>query len=876
MKNFYLTPVSAGVICATCLFSGCGWTGSDPQGGSEASELKRVAPEKEHLPESEAAIQELVLRFGPVGYWPANEGEGTVLRDRSGNDNDGRIYNVPWRDGSLIFDNDTYQWIQVPYTNAFGAENFSMGGWLFSAHDLNPQRESRLGAILVGQPFRPADRRIDDAASWANEKLKWESLWGERTPGTANLRYGLLPNDGTTTYLEVASGEGDDVLGTVADEVSFSANQWQHLFYTYDAVNGKGSLYLNGGLVKSVENVPWQPSRSPLVIGAGRWGTFNLGGNASLDGTLRQIAFFDRTLTADEVKDLCDTTKPLVDPQIEPYSKRYARRNATFNQLVRARSFNLEEYAQLTAADLIAKIQDQNSDQLIRAKAVLQLASMESEAQTAIPVLAAELRQQIDADGAHLPKIEEVFRNSLIRALLDIGLDNARVNELLVETLLKPFFEGIDTNQPYFNKIRPLIQDGKWFEGLAAYHAHVKSLPKVQKRRGWGSYVSMEEIVEVSRIFPLGAEYFDGYLIGGVPYTDAGYSAYNIVDNTPAGYSYLTMIEPISYEEAVRRFDKHLKGLTDKGPGREATSKNGQKITKEWTRVKIVKISPDGKRESSYLHGEWFIFDGRDEKMYGWSVISDEEGYIHLLGGQHNTPMQNNYIPGSWEKLGIARGEDRPSNMYWVSKRPHDITEFEFVGKRNNPRALTGGLNYMSLARSRSGEMFLYARGSTWNWALHRYDADKKRWIEIKGSQEKMMEDAKKHNAEWYANLGRTVPYHGPSDGLVFAWQPGAYNFNRTWPHLTGSVARGITFDLSGRMHVGLAVLGVIEGGEVAHRPVYAYSDDLGETFHRADGEPLKLPLTNNPIPGYNADRTLEPARTHFEVWASLVRELNP
>jgi hypothetical protein len=146
----------------------------------------------------------------------------------------------------------------------------------------------------------------------------------------------------------------------------------------------------------------------------------------------------------------------------------------------------------------------------------------------------------------------------------------------------------------------------------------------------------------------------------------------------------------------------------------------------------------------------------------------------------------------------------------------------------------------------------------------------------IKGSGGRMMDHAKNGNPEWYANLGRTVPYFGPADGLVVAWQPGAYNFCRTWPNLTGNVVRGITFDPTSRMHVCLALLGVIEGGEVTHRPVYAYSDDLGETFYRADGERLELPLTHNPIPGHNADRTLEPARSHFEVWTSLVKEFQP
>ena len=75
-------------------------------------------------------------------------------------------------------------------------------------------------------------------------------------------------------------------------------------------------------------------------------------------------------------------------------------------------------------------------------------------------------------------------------------------------------------------------------------------------------------------------------------------------------------------------------------------------------------------------------------------------------------------------------------------------------------------------------------------------------------------------------------------------------------------------------MHVCLALLGVVKDGLVTHRPTYAYSDDLGDTFYSADGKLLELPLTHNPIPGHCADRTLEPAKSHFDVWSALVEML--
>jgi hypothetical protein len=253
--------------------------------------------------------------------------------------------------------------------------------------------------------------------------------------------------------------------------------------------------------------------------------------------------------------------------------------------------------------------------------------------------------------------------------------------------------------------------------------------------------------------------------------------------------------------------------------------------------------------------------------MDGWAVALDQDGYIHLLGGQHNTPRQADYVPGSWEKLG-AEGDSAPQVMYWVSRTPGEIDSFEFTGQKNNSRSVVGWMNYMNFARDPEGRLFVYGRGRMWSWALVRYDAAAKRWIEISGSAAQMLHRAEKENPGWFGALGNTIPYFGPGDGLVCAWQPGAYNFNRGWG------GRALSFDRTGRMHVRMAILGVGEDGRMTSGPVYAYSDDLGQSFHAADGKPLKLPLTVNPIPSHNGNTANGPLKTRYDLWASLVVEL--
>jgi hypothetical protein len=157
-----------------------------------------------------------------------------------------------------------------------------------------------------------------------------------------------------------------------------------------------------------------------------------------------------------------------------------------------------------------------------------------------------------------------------------------------------------------------------------------------------------------------------------------------------------------------------------------------------------------------------------------------------------------------------------------------------------------------------------------WTWAMLRYDEDNRRWTDIKGSHMAMLNRAKQENPQWHANLGDVVPYFGPADNLAVAWQPGFYNFCRAW----SGICKGITFDLDDRMHLQMELCGVREGGQVENVLMYAYSDDLGKTFHRADGKRLLLPLTMNPIPSHNADQTLEPTKSHFDLWRSLIIDL--
>jgi hypothetical protein len=677
---------------------------------------------------------------------------------------------------------------------------------------------------------------------------------GNLEPGGAMLRFGL-PDKRGLSPIEIASGKeayvpGTDkrakeahraspsALGAVGASSCLRSGKWQHVLYTY-AQSGEAKLYLDGKLTHTAANVPYTPSETPFVIGGGRWGTFNLGGTLSMAGSLKDMVIFDRTLSQGEIRKLAAMAKPSGMPG-EIAAPDTEKRNLPDS-----------------LAQLVKIVKDESLGRDLRAEAALKLAQMGKKASGAVAALAEELERIDREKGAHLPRIEEFYRNALIKALLEIDPDGERADAVLAAALAKPYFETLDLSRSYLKDVVPLIRSGKEMQALKEIREHFGRLPTLPKLVGWGSAERAQQLDEIRAVLPLRQEYFDRHISKGIPFADAHYNAYNQID-TRDGSTYLTVVERVPYQEVLALYEKQLKSFSDQKPDPEG----------KWSRVKIVKIGPDGSMEQRALMGDWFIYDARDAKMDGWAVAFDRDGYMHLLGGQHNTPRQANYIPGSWEKLGVAEGDSRPQVMYWVSKKPGGIDDFEFTGQKNNPRSVVGWMNYMNYARDPKGRLFVYGRGRTWSWALVRYGADKKRWIETRGSAAAMVRRAKKENPKWSAALGDTIPYYGPGDGVVCAWQPGAYNFNRGWG------GRALSFDRTGRMHLRMSILGVGENGRMTSGPVYAYSDDLGQSFRAANGKPLKLPLTVNPIPSHNGSTFGGPLKTRYDLWASLVKEL--
>lgn len=821
---------------------------------------------------SESTRHEAVQAMQPAGYWPADEGGGIVLHDLSDHANHGIIHHTPWREGMLDF-TSAFQWCQVPFSDAWRGKGLSIGGWLFTRQ----QSYQRNGMLFMGlaNPIR---------------------LWG-----AASLILGVRAG----MELEVFGDDYRDAIGSLTAKDMLAVGTWQHVLYTWE--NGTAKLYLDGKLVRSADDIAFEFRNHPLLIGSdASWWMLHPPTSNSLNGSVRDLVLFNRALSAGEIKQLQTATRPTQTPWIPssdaimingrelPLTEIWQtsaeiRYNALTQlaqrdlQRLRSKTEELQPVllemldawpTRVLAAELLIKldrdknlpllrqrletwrqvIADETATDEERAASALALATLRAEAKSAVPTLAAALQQELDTDGPRLPRVEDFLRNSLMIALIDIDQDSEAARGELGRALAKPILSAIDLSRPYLEAARELVEEEREID---AYFTFLR-LQSEQKQGNREPYYSkgIGERDERGNT-PNQRAYTPVATRDGITYT--------LGEGKSGG---VRAVEPIQPEEFRKRVDAIAREYPDARDWRDPDSPH-------LYRVPITKTMPSGTEETAYLGGEDFILDGADEKVRGWSVAIDTAGYLHIVGGQHNRPIPGLFIPGSWEKLGLSRdhnSESFPNQMYFVSKRPHDISEFEFVGRRDNPRNIPAGyLNYMNWVQDHSGELFLYGRIgiSGWqSWGMYHYDVRTRHWTPVGGDASDIVADALATHPDWKDYLHHNVRGHTPIEpgakSVVWAWQPHFYNYCRD--------AWGIYFDKTNRMHLRMIIRGLDENGRIIDSEVYAWSDDRGKTFHRADGSPVALPLTVNPAPKHNANANSYRQKIYWDVYTALLK----
>lgn len=838
-----------------------------------------------------------VREFRPVGYWPADEGEGEILHDQSGNDNHGRLFNLAWENGLIHFTSG-FHWAEIPSRPEYQTGSISLGGWFFT------RRDDYLGGSDLQGPNRTiADNHHTHGVSLINNAYGRRGGW-VRWDGIYNVEVGLgirLRSPGTTrnsagTLFDVVHANRADAIDSALEGIAMPHGQWQHVLYTFH--DGTGSLYLDGRLAKARDGVVFAPADKPFVIGNDMsWWMLYPNGSQSLDGSIRDIVVFDRALAPEEVARLHETTRPAVAPRmyegddvvidgtfipldslaavsvdqrrrfLEEWDRRSLERIRSLpDSLIPVLADSLGDWqTRRVAASLLVKLDrdaargalqpeaflailgNEGHSPQERAAAALALAAMGTAAKDAVPALTGQLQAILEREGPRLPRTEDLVRNSLMRALLDIDPQDARARHVLGIALAKPILDFLDLSQEHLAELRPLVAAARYLDALDAFRA-------LQPARHGEVFLSQGDRHRDTRR-GTGRDYSSVVEHNGYTFTVGSGKAWDAAE----------LITPEDYRETVAELPAEFR--------QAAENWNHAKSDKLY-RVRINQTDPEGNTTSVLLEGKWFVFEGSDTKLLGWTIDVDELGHIHLLGGMHNSPHPGLYVPGSWERMGLSRtrNDDQfPSVMYWISSRPGDIESFEFVGQRNNPRNLPApGMNYMNFIRDPDNVMYLYGRigaQGTQSWGFYRYDAPTRQWGTIGGRANDVHEAVRAEWGELFIQRGGSPweprPFTPAETVFVWAWHPHFYNYIRGW---------GIRFDPSGRMHVRVPIRGLGTNSRIRDGQVYAYSDDRGESFFRADGTPLRLPLTTNPAPGHHADIDHHFSGHWLRLWHSLLQ----
>jgi hypothetical protein len=199
---------------------------------------------------------------GLVAEWHFDEGSGTVLRDSSGNGNDGTIYGATWVDEksgkALSFDGrDDYVEVPTPYSPI---NEFSIEAWIKTT---STARQTIFGGSTGNDKFHPC--------------------FGVGYGGTANKAGGCVNRDGTYIHsnVDVNTGYWNHIVLVANDGGSSTTNM---------------KIYVNGVLDADIND--------PFVIRT--WTeTHYIGKRESeyyFNGIIDEIRIYNRALSASEIK----------------------------------------------------------------------------------------------------------------------------------------------------------------------------------------------------------------------------------------------------------------------------------------------------------------------------------------------------------------------------------------------------------------------------------------------------------------------------------------------------------------------------------------------------------------------------------------------
>ena len=219
-----------------------------------------------------ASVAHADIRSGLVGYYPLNEGTGTIAHDMSGSGHDGTLYNgvtwiAPGYQGGGVNDNGTTD------------SRIQLGTW-------NPAEGT--GQLSLAMWIR-----------WAGGGGTYQGLLGKRNtwPGTTMFQFQVRPENGGTFRLET----GSYAIVSPNNTLNPLVHTWAHVAATFDGTTAR--LYLNGKQVASGAFAFTMAGTGSLMgIGSVTGGGAGYDGNGqTFLGDMDEVGIFNRALSAEEV-----------------------------------------------------------------------------------------------------------------------------------------------------------------------------------------------------------------------------------------------------------------------------------------------------------------------------------------------------------------------------------------------------------------------------------------------------------------------------------------------------------------------------------------------------------------------------------------------
>ena len=203
---------------------------------------------------------------GVVAEWCFDEGSGSVLKDSSGNGNDGMIYGATWVEGkygnALSFDGvDDY--VKVPDSSSLDITNaVTIEAWIYNNQDYDSWRR-----IISKGDVTNYGYGLAIAAYKEPEKVSLQLF------------------DGTTPF-------------TIRGNPTLELNKWYHIVGTFSDNDDTMKIYVNGALESSNIAVTHHivNNNDPLYIGyETRW-------RVVFNGIIDEVRIYNRALTAKEIE----------------------------------------------------------------------------------------------------------------------------------------------------------------------------------------------------------------------------------------------------------------------------------------------------------------------------------------------------------------------------------------------------------------------------------------------------------------------------------------------------------------------------------------------------------------------------------------------